>query len=137
MAKLIITRTSELNNRAREFGIYLNNIKIGTISNGDTKEFEIEPGIHKINAKIDWCKSQTTEFNIIENESKVIKIGGFKYGPLVLKISVSVLLTYFLLKYLLDIELNFLIFVAAIGLSFPLYYITFGKNNFLRLEELN
>ena len=100
MAKLIISRTSELNNRAREFGIYLNNKKIGTIANGETKEFEIEPGIHKINAKIDWCKSQTTEFNIIENESKVIKIGGFKYGALVLKTSLSVLLTYFLLKYL-------------------------------------
>ncbi|MGM1054682.1 MAG: hypothetical protein ACQEWG_02215 [Bacteroidota bacterium] len=137
MAKLIITRTSELNNRAREFGIYLNNIKIGTISNGDTKEFEIEPGIHKINAKIDWCKSQTTEFNIIENESKVIKIAGFKYGHWILKISLGVLGTYFLLKYLFEIELNFLIFLAAIGLAFPLYYITFGKNNYLRLKKLN
>lgn len=136
MAKLIITRTSEWNNKAREFGIYLNDRKIGVIDDGEKKEFEIESGDYKIHGKIDWCKSQKFEFKIAENESKEIEISGYKYGHLVIRISLAVMLIYFLLMNFFDISLNFLIFIVAAGFLYPMYYITFGKNRYLIMNEV-
>ncbi|NLP59388.1 hypothetical protein [Lutibacter sp. B1] len=135
MAKLIITRVSEWNNKAREFGIYLNNNKIGVISDGETKEFEIDSGKYKINGKIDWCKSPMLEFETVENESTKIEIAGFKYVNIVIPIALGFSLIYLLLKNLFEIDLKFLIVFTGIGFLFPLYYITFGKNKYLRIRE--
>ena len=35
---------------------------------------QIEPGVYKVNGKIDWCKSPKIDFEINENESKEIEI---------------------------------------------------------------
>ncbi len=137
MTKLIITRNSEWNNRARDYGIYIDDKKIGTIANGETKEFDLDSGIHKINGKIDWCKSPKIEFEIAENDSKKIEISGYNHGKIISRISFGLLIIYFSLKYLFKIELEILIIFIGIGLLFPLYYITFGKNQYLRLIELN
>ena len=135
MTKLIITRTSEWNNKARKFGLYLNDKKIGTIEDGEKKEFEIEPGVYKINGKIDWCKSQKIEFNITENESKEIEISGFKYGNIIMPIGLGIMLLFFLIKFLFKIESNFLILLGGIGFLYPLYYMTIGKNKYLTIRE--
>ncbi len=137
MTKLIITRTSEWNNMARDYGIYLDSKKIGTIANGETKEFDLDSATHKINGKIDWCKSSTIEFKIPENESKEMQIGGFKYGNIIMPIGLGITLFFFLIKFLFKIESNFLILLGGVGFLYPLYYMTFGKNKYLRLTELN
>jgi len=137
MTKLIVTRAAEWNNKAREFGIYLNEKKIGTIADGETKEFEIKPGNHKINGKVDWCKSPILEFDITEKESKEFQIAGYKHGQLIMRISLAIILVYFLLKHIFEIEWGFLIYFVAIGLLFNLFYITFGKNRYLRLIALS
>jgi len=73
MTKLIITRTSEWNNKGRKIGIYLNDQKIDVIEDGEKKEFEIKPGAYKINGKIDWCKSPILQFELAGNEKKNLK----------------------------------------------------------------
>jgi len=122
---------------ARNYGIYLNQKKVGTIGNGQTKEFEIDSGIYEINAKIDWCRSQTLEFEVTNNENKTFEIGGFKYGNYIMPMGLGLILIYFLLTYILEIEFKFLISIALIGPLFLLYYITFGKNRYLRLIEID
>jgi len=136
MTKLIVTRAEEWNNKAREYGLYLNEKKIGTIADGETKEFEIKPGSHKINGKVDWCKSPVLEFDVSANESKEIKIAGYKHGQLIMRISLAIILAYFLLKHIFEIEWGFLIYFVSIGLLFNLFYLTFGKNRYLRLIVL-
>lgn len=135
MTKLIISRTSERNNRARDYGIYLDDKKIGTIANGETKTFYLDPGTHKINGKIDWCKSPKFHFMISENESKKIEIGGFKYRNIIMSIAVGINLIFIFIKLLFEIESNTLIFIGAIGFLYPLYYITLGKNHYLTIRE--
>lgn len=135
MAKIIINRTFEFNNMARNYGIYLNGIKIGTIGNGKTKEFELEAGNHLINGKIDWCKSPIIEVNINENECKEIEISGFKYGNFIMPIGLGVMSLIFLIKYFFKIGSNFFILLAGIGFLYPLYYFTLGKNNYLTIQE--
>ena len=136
MTKLIITRTSERNNKARKFGIYLNNEKIGVIDDGEKKEFEIEPGNYKINGKIDWCKSPKLEFKIAENETKEIEFSGYKYGNLFSRISLGFILIYFLTKIAFKIDLEFLIYISVILFLYPMYFLTFGKNRYLRVKKI-
>ena len=64
MAKINIQRTSEYNNRMRDYQIYIDNKKVGTIENGENKDFEIEEGTHIIEAKIDWCGSPKVTIEI-------------------------------------------------------------------------
>jgi len=134
--KLIIKRSSEWNNKLRDYGIYIDDKKIGTIANGETKEFDLDSGTYKINGKIDWCKSPKINFEITENDSKKIEISGYKYGRLISIISAVLALIYFLVFYVFDKQLNFLILFVAIGLIYPLYFLTFGKNQYLRIREL-
>ena len=135
MTKLIITRSSEWNNRARNYGIYLDNNKIGTIANGETKEFDIDSGNHKINGKIDWCTSPKIEFSIQENESKEIDMGGFKYGNIIMPIGLGIMLIILLITFLFKIESNILILFSGIGFLYPLYYMSLGKNRYLTIRE--
>ena len=135
MRKIRVERNSEWNNKARAIGIYIDGEKVGTINDGETQEYEVENLKHEIFAKIDWCRSPKIELNIAENETKTIKLSGFKYSKWILPALLGIMLFYYLGKYALNIDLNFLIWIIAIGFLYPIYYITFGKNRYLILTE--
>ena len=71
-SKLIITRASAFVNKLRNVSIYVNDKEVGTIADGETKEFEIESGAITVRANIDWCSSQKLELNAQPNS--VIKL---------------------------------------------------------------
>ncbi|MCF4101873.1 DUF2846 domain-containing protein [Gillisia sp. M10.2A] len=48
MSKLVIKKRSEWMNKMCKIELHLDGSKIGSIENGETREFEIEPGNHKI-----------------------------------------------------------------------------------------
>tara|TARA_B110000967_G_C18373659_1_gene311782 strand:+ start:73 stop:510 length:438 start_codon:yes stop_codon:yes gene_type:complete len=137
MTKIIIKRNSEWNNKARLIGIYIDGEKVGTINDGETQEYEVGNGKHEIFAKIDWCRSPKIELNIEESELKTLKLSGFKYGTWILPTLLGIMLVYYLGKYALNFEMNFLIWFIAIGFLYPIYYITFGKNRYLKLTDEN
>ncbi len=137
MAKIIVERNSEWNNKAREIGIYINGEKVGTIDDGKTQKYEVESGKYEVYAKIDWCRSKKIIVDTNENEAKTLKLTGFKYGTWILPIILGIMLIYFLGKYALNIDLNFLIGLAGIGFLYPMYFITFGKNRYLILTDKN
>ena len=137
MTKIRIERNSEWNNKAREIGIYIDEQKVGTIKDGETQEYKVENGKHEILAKIDWCQSQKIELNITENETSTLQLSGFKYGTWILPIVSGMMLIYYFAKYALNFEVNFLIWIIAIGFLYPMYFITFGKNRYLRLTKNN
>ncbi|MBP1841743.1 hypothetical protein [Formosa algae] len=135
MRKIRVERNSEWNNKARAIGIYIDGEKVGTINDGETQEYELENGKHEIFAKIDWCSSPKIELNIAQNESKTIKLSGFKYSKWIFPALLGIMLFYYLGNYALNIDLNFLIWIFGIGFLYPLYYITFGKNRYLIFTE--
>lgn len=137
MSKLTIKRSSEWNNRGRNFGIYLDGNKIGIIGNGEMKGFELEAGTHKIISKIDWCSSKTIEFEIGENENKVIKLSGFKYGNVILLIILGIISMFFIGTKIFEINSNFLLAVSLFVFAYPMFFITFGKNRYIRISEPN
>ena len=99
MAKIIINRSTEFSNLLRSIEIYLGKTKIGELKNGQSKEFEVEPGEYQLIAKIDWCCSNKIDLKIDNNETLRYNLSG--RNPL-----------------------------------FGLYYITFGKNSYLKLKSI-
>ena len=67
-SKIIIKRDKQYADSIRNYKIFLDGEKIYTISNGEEKEFQIGPGKHSIQLKIDWCKSNQIEFEIKDNQ---------------------------------------------------------------------
>ncbi|MEO8935059.1 MAG: hypothetical protein ABI295_12210 [Xanthomarina sp.] len=135
MTKILIERNSEWNNKARAIGIYIDGQKVGTINDGEKKEYVVAPGLHEVYAKTDWCRSQKIALNTIENETTTLKLTGYKHKTWVSAMGLGVLFFYFLGKYALNIDLTFLVGFAIIGFLYPLYFITFGKNSYLKLSD--
>ncbi len=136
MAKLIIKRTSEWNNRIRDIGIYIDGEKIGVIENGQTKEYDIESGEHQLRTKIDWCGSETMTFNVTDNEIHKVELSGLNLGKWLVPVVLAICAVYF--AYGKQIGLNpilCLIFSLPLAL-YIIYYLTFGRNNYLRLKKI-
>ena len=131
MAKINIQRTNEYNNRLRDYQIYIDNKKVGAIENGGNKDFEIEEGNHTIEAKIDWCGSPKVNVEIINGETKSLKVGGFKYGKWLMPITLILILLHFLMEHFFDFD--YIIFLVYPTFILLVYYLTIGRKKYLTL----
>ena len=132
MAIIKITRTKEWNNRLREIGIYMDKQEIGTISNGETKEFDVSTGQHTFNAKINWCGSQELQCMITETDNKTLTISSFKFLKFFIPIFSSLISLHLILNLLFKI--NFIIWLIIPACLILAYYLTLGRNDFLTMK---
>lgn len=133
MSILKIRRKTEWVNWTRDTGIYLDDIKLGIISNGQKKEFTIEPGSHTLKAKIDWCGSQRFPFEVREGQTESIVIGAYRHANLLLVMEVLLVITHFFLRN--EYGINYVIWFAVPFLLYTLYYTTIGRNRYLVIQE--
>jgi len=134
MATIKIKRTNDYVNSLRDYRLFIDGQKIGTIGNNQIKEFDIPIGHHSLIAKIDWCSSPDFSFETNGNDSKILLLGGKRsWRWLMPLISISVVLSL-LLK-------NVSYYISAVLVLIPflyiLYYLTIGRKNFLTIKELN
>jgi hypothetical protein len=134
MATIKIQRTSEYINLLRNYRLFIDGQKIGTIANGKTKEFEITAGRHSIVGKIDWCSSPELTFDINDNDTKTLLIGGFKNSNWIMPITIGVIVLCFGLSYALDSDYILLLIIPTFLIMS--YYLTIGRKNYLSLTEL-
>ncbi|MGX1025062.1 hypothetical protein [Psychroflexus sp. MBR-150] len=136
MPKLVIKRAKEWANGARNYRLYLNDKKIGKIGNGETEVIEIEPGSHKLQAKIDWCSSENINFEIEDNETYEVKLSSFMYSNWLFPMVLLITALYYAFDEELGLTYQFYFFaILPFGLYF-LYFITFGRNRYLRFVKL-
>ena len=133
MAKIIIKRTSEYNNRLRDYQLFLDGIKIGTLANGQTASFETTPGQHTVVAKIDWCSSPELTLTLNETDQKQLTVGGFKHGNWIMPVAGGLIGIHFLLKMAFDIKYGIFLVIPAFILL--IYYLTVGRKKYLTLTE--
>ncbi len=134
MATIIIKRTSEFNNRFRNYQLFVDDKKIGTIENGQTKEFETTPGQHTLVAKIDWCSSPETSLTLNETDKKELTVGGFKNGNWIMPIAMGTVSLHFILKAAFNF--NYAIFLVIPAFFLLVYYLTVGRKKYLALTEV-
>jgi len=137
MATIKIQRTSEWNARFRDFNIFIDGKQVGTIANGETKEFITTSGIHTITAKIDWCSSPDITINTDDNQTKNLKVGGFKHGNWMMPVMMAIVVLVIILKLTIDFKyLEYWIILVIPVFLILLYYFTVGRKKFLRLKEI-
>jgi hypothetical protein len=108
MPKVTIQRSNQRENKIRQIGIVINGKKAGEIGHDETKVLELPPGKYSIEATIDWCGSNTLEFDLKPGDHRVLFLSGRSLpSP----------------------------FIPIISSFQALYYITFGRKEFLLLEE--
>ncbi len=135
MAAIRIKRTNEYNNRMRDYKIFIDGQQIGTIANGETKEFPTTEGHHTVTAKIDWCSSPDILLDINDNQTKDLKVGGFKNGQILMPIGLGIIVLHFILSKFADFE--YTIFLVAPLFLMLFYYLTIGRKKYLTLEKIN
>jgi hypothetical protein len=133
MAKIKVVRTPEWVNSARKFRVYLDGQKIGTISNGEIKEFDVPIGQHKLQAKIDWCGSNKLPCTIKENKIDTVTVSGFKSGIYLFYVLGGLFGLHFIFKFVFDID--FLILLAIPAVFIIIYYLTIGRNSYLQIKK--
>ena len=68
MAFLRIVRDSGYADRIRAYKVVVDGSTVGTIGDGETKEFLVSGGQHNVSLKIDWCGSNTIPFAVAEGD---------------------------------------------------------------------
>ncbi len=74
MASLKIMRDSGYADRIRKYKVVIDGAVAGYISNGETKEFAVSPGHHRLYMKIDWCGSKPVEFTVAESDTVTFQV---------------------------------------------------------------
>lgn len=98
ISKINVKREKQYADSLRKYKVVLDGKEIDTISRGKEKEFQITPGKHKIQLKVDWCQSNEIEFKIKKNEILNFVCGSNLKG---LKLFLSLLyITFWRNKYL-------------------------------------
>ena len=135
MAIIRLKRTSEFNNRMRDYKIFIDGQQVGRIANGETKDFPATEGQHTVTAKIDWCSSPDILVDINENQTKNLKVGGFRYGQILMPFGLGLIVLHFILSNFADFENTIFLVTPLFILIF--YYLTIGRKKYLTLEEIN
>jgi hypothetical protein len=133
MATVKIKRTNEYINLMREFRLFIDGKKVGTIGNSQTKVFEIPSGQHSIIAKIDWCSSPEFSFETNDKDSIMLVVGGIKNFRWQLPLGSILIILSLLLK---DVSHYISISLVLIPLLYVLYYLTIGRKKYLTIKKI-
>ena len=135
MATIRLKRRSEYNNRMRDYKIFIDGQQVGTIANGESKDFPTTVGQHIVRAKVDWCSSPDISVIVNDNQTKNLKVGGFRNGQFLMPISLGLIFLHFTLTKFAEID--YIIYLIAPLFILLVYYLTIGRNKYLTLAELN
>ncbi len=83
-AEIILTRTIQTANSRRHYDVYINNLFVDKIADGEEKSFEVSPGEKDIYLRLDWAKSKKMTFSLKPGENKRLLCGSRLKGPLFL-----------------------------------------------------
>jgi|GEM_PF-1072761 len=135
MPKLLIKRNSEWANKMRSFDLYLNGRKFSEIKDKQILSFEIPEGTYQLKARIDWCGSKPLNIEIAEGEIKKIEVKGFIFSTYLLPLAVISGFLYFVIYFKYHINSLFLGSLLMFFFGYMLYFMSLGRNQYLRLFE--
>jgi hypothetical protein len=87
MPSLTVRRDSGYADSIRAYKLLLDGTEIGRIASGESKSFEVTPGEHTLQAKIDWCSTKPVSFTTEDEETAFevfSKLRGFRiFGAII------------------------------------------------------
>ena len=64
MATVTFTRGHHYPDRLRAYKVLVDGEVVGRLRAGQTIEVDVQPGLHVVQARIDWCRSAPLEVNV-------------------------------------------------------------------------
>jgi hypothetical protein len=116
--------------------VFLDGQKIGSVSGGETSEFDVEPGQHKLKIKMGWYGSRDYNFSLFNGETKLFTVTSMKIYISSVAAILFLLLVLFL-DEVLKIHLSHNAFKHIIY-AFVLMVVgfqIFGRNTILFIKE--
>lgn len=132
MTAIKVKRSSEYINALRTFEVLIDGVLVGTIRNGETKEFPVSVGRHSVRVRVDWCSSQEVFVDVDEGQAVDLKVDGFRYSQVVIPIGLGILVLHIFLFLFTDIDYVIYFLLPIVLLLF--YYVSFGKKKYLTLN---
>ena len=74
-ARILISRKREFADYLRRYKVIIDGQEKGRIKNGASFECPLAPGRHSLELKIDWCGSETLEFDLTTNQTVRFECG--------------------------------------------------------------
>ncbi len=134
MATIIVNRKTNYAGYFRSYQIILDGTKIGTIKNGETKEFETTSGDHFIQSKVDWFCSPELPLKLREEDKKVINIGDSNYGWILLFALGIIMFSTNIIK-VFHLNQLYRLFSIIPLILIVVYYSTIGRKNYISIKE--
>jgi hypothetical protein len=75
-----LTRDSGYADKVRDYRVMLDGGEIGRIADGECKTFAVPPGKHALRLKIDWCGSNTVDFDLSAGGNATFRCGSSLRG---------------------------------------------------------
>ena len=141
MAKIIINRKNEWMNRARAYKIFIDGEQQDPLKHGATGEYVVDAGLHIVECKVDWCRSNKLNLHVNETGVSMLKVeSGMKYYWPVYFFAAAAFLLPLAFKAITNTPLpswlQVLRFVViGIMVLYVIYYVTIGRDKYLILKE--
>jgi hypothetical protein len=136
MAKLIISRSKEWQNKSRKFKLFIDGEQIDVINDGEIKEVNLNQGKHKIVFKVDWCSSPEMEFDFSNDKTQTIEVSGYKLMRWIYPIFLLIFGVFLMVKWIFNIYIDELMYVSIPVILILFYYLTLGRKKYLAVKEL-
>ena len=137
--RIVLNRKREMQYRARGFKVIIDGEELGKmITSGSSEEYELTPGMHTIQCKINWCTSPELTLRVNEGETKFLKVkSALKYYlPLYVIALLAIVGGLLLTKTQLpDHFYQYQLILLLPFLLYNIYYVSIGRNKYLVLEE--
>ena len=59
----------------RGYAVLIDDVRVGSLENGMTQRFLVEPGKHSVQMKIDWCSSPSIDVNVAAGHEEKFQCG--------------------------------------------------------------
>ena len=139
MATIQLKRNKEFQSSLRDYLVFIDNEKIGTIGNNETKEFTVPSGQHQMVVKIDWCSSPIFNVDLADGETQNIQVEGTVHKGWWYKIFFSLIFLEIIYVAITDTDFTRVLSFPVSFIPIILYYlycITIGRNKYLALSNV-
>jgi hypothetical protein len=136
MPKIKIHRKKDWTIRSKVFEVFVDGTRIGYLSNGETNEYDVPAGQHKIKVKMGRFGSNNFECNIFNKDSKsfIVSFNSIAIIVGIVLMTGVLFLGMFLMKMHKGERIYSWFFTAFIAV-FAIYWQTVGRNTYLILKE--
>lgn len=135
MSKISVHRKRDWMIGLKIFEVFLDGSRIGYLLNGETNEFEVSAGPHKLKVKMGRYGSRDFSFTMFNNETMSFTVSQNynRFGIVAIIVMVYILCKHYLSTLKLDhiysmLPLAFVMLLAT-------YFQTIGRNTYLKIKE--